>query len=85
VLTKGGKLNAPLGLAVAPGGDVLTVNGNNGLIVETRPGGAQVASRLLNSTGSPKGAGELFGLAIAPHRAGVYFVDDITNQLRLLH
>jgi hypothetical protein len=85
VLTKGGKLNAPLGLAVAPGGDVLTVNGNNGLIVETSPGGAQVASRLLNSTGSPKGAGALFGLAIAPHRAGVYFVDDITNQLRLLH
>ena len=39
VLTKGGKLNAPLGLAVAPGGDVLTVNGNNGLIVETSPGG----------------------------------------------
>ena len=85
VLTKGGKLNAPLGLAVAPGGDVLTVNGNNGLIVETSPGGAQVASRLLDSAGSPKGAGALFGLAIAPHRSGVYYVDDVTNMLRLLH
>lgn len=85
LLTKGGRLNAPLGLTVAPGGDVLTVNGNNGLIVETNPGGVQVARRLLDSAGSPKGAGALFGLAIAPHRAGVYYVDDVTNMLRLLH
>jgi hypothetical protein len=85
VVTVNGALNAPLGLAIAPGGDVLTVNGGNGLIVETTPGGAQVAKRLLDSSGSPKGAGALFGLAIAPHGAGVYFVDDATNTLRLLH
>jgi len=85
VLTSGGRLSAPLGLAVAPGGDVLTVNGNNGLIVETTPAGVQVAKRLLDSSGSPKGNGALFGLAVAPHRAGVYYVDDAANTLRLLH
>jgi DNA-binding beta-propeller fold protein YncE len=85
VLTSGGRLSSPLGLAVAPGGDVLTVNGNNGLIVETTPAGVQVAKRLLDSSGSPKGNGALFGLAVAPHRAGVYYVDDAANTLRLLH
>ncbi len=85
VVTKNGSLNAPLGLTIAPNGNVLTVNGNNGLIVETTPGGVQVAKRLLDSAGSPKGAGALFGLAVAPNRSGVYFVDDVTNMLRLLH
>ena len=37
VVTSGGALNAPLGLAVAPDGDVLTVNGGDGQIVETTP------------------------------------------------
>jgi hypothetical protein len=85
VVTRNGSLNAPLGLTIAPDGDVLTVNGNDGLIVETTPGGVQVARRLLDSSGSPKGAGALFGLAIAPHGSGVYYVDDVTNMLRLLH
>jgi hypothetical protein len=85
VVTVNGLLNSPLGLAVAPGGDVLTVNGGDGLIVETTPGGAQVAKRQLDKSGSPAGAGALFGLAIAPHGAGVYFVDDAANTLRLLH
>ncbi len=85
VVTTGGKLNTPLGLAIAPNGDVLTVNGGDGLIVETTPGGKQVAHRLLNSTGKPKGSGALFGLAVTPGHNGVYFVDDDVNQLRLLH
>lgn len=85
VLTKGGGLNSPLGLTVAPGGDVLTVNGGNGKIVETSPAGAQVASRFLDRSGSPPGAGALFGLAVAPHLGGVYYVDDAVNTLRLLH
>jgi hypothetical protein len=85
VLTRGGALSAPLGLAIAPGGDVLTVNGNNGRIVETTPGGAQIATRLLDSSGSPKGAGALFGLAVAPLGRGLYYVDDAANTLRLLH
>ncbi|HEY1915497.1 MAG TPA: hypothetical protein VGH27_07970 [Streptosporangiaceae bacterium] len=84
-LTHRGSLNAPLGLLVAPNGDVLTVNGNNGKIVETTPGGRQIATAQLDSSGSPPGAGALFGLAVAPGRSGVYYVDDATNTLNLLH
>ncbi len=85
VVTSGGKLNAPLGLAIAPGGDVLTVNGADGRIVETSPSGVQVASRFLDRSGSPPGSGALFGLAIKPRLGGVYYVDDAVNTLRLLH
>jgi hypothetical protein len=85
VLTKGRKLSGPLGLTIAPNGDVLTVNGGNGLIVETTPGGAQVAHFFLDRSGSPPGAGALFGLAVAPRGSGVYYVDDATNFLRLFH
>jgi hypothetical protein len=85
VLTSGGKLNGPLGLAIAPNGDVLTVNGGDGRIVETTTGGAQVAHRFLDRSGSPPGSGALFGLAVAPQDGGVYYVDDATNTLRLLH
>jgi len=84
-LTSGGWLNMPLGLAVAPNGDVLTVNGGNGRIVETSPTGTQLASRFLDRSGSPPGAGALFGIAVAPYGAGVYYVDDAANTLRLLH
>jgi hypothetical protein len=85
VITSGGRLSTPLGLAIAPNGDVLTVNGGDGQLVETTPGGKQVAHRLLNSTGTPKGSGALFGLAVTPGHDGLYFVDDDVNQLRLLH
>src|SRR5690242_1352574 len=84
-ITKGGALNTPLGLIIAPNGDVLTVNGGNGLIVETAPPGNQAATKVLDSSGSPPGAGALFGLAVAPANAGVYYVDDAVNTLRLLH
>jgi hypothetical protein len=85
VLTKGGALNGPLGLTIAPNGNVLTVNGGDGRIVETSKSGKQVAMRFLNKVGSPPGSGALFGLAVAPHGAGLYFVDDVANALRLLH
>lgn len=85
VLTSGGKLMMPLGLTLAPNGDVLTVNGGNGLIVETTPHGKQIDSRFLDRSGSPPGAGALFGLTLAPHSMGVYYVDDAANTLRLLH
>ena len=81
----GGALNDPLGLALAPNGDILTANGNNGFIVETTPNGAQVAKKLVDNTGSPPGAGTLFGLAVVPGGSGVYFVDDGSNTLNLLH
>jgi hypothetical protein len=85
VLTSGGRLSGPLGLTIAPNGDVLTVNGGNGLIVETTPAGAQIAHFFLDRSGSPPGSGALFGLAVAPQGSGVYYVDDATNFLRLLH
>ncbi len=84
VVTSGGMIASPLGLAVAQNGDVLTVNGANGEIVETTPAGKQVASRLIDGSGSPPGNGALFGLGIAPHGAGIYYVDDAANTLRLL-
>jgi hypothetical protein len=84
-VTTGGALNTPLGLAVAPNGDVLTVNAGDGFIVETTPGGKQVATHLLDNTGTPPGAGALFGLAVAPQGTGVYYVDDAANTLNLLH
>lgn len=85
LVSAGGKLSNPLGLAVAPNGNVLTVNGGNGLIVETTPAGMQIASKLLDNSGHPKGAGALFGLAVKPNGRGVYYVDDAANTLRLLH
>jgi DNA-binding beta-propeller fold protein YncE len=84
-LSAGGHLNGPLGLVIAPNGDILTVNGGNGNLVEITPAGAQIAVTSLDRSGSPKGAGALFGLAIAPNNAAVYFVDDATNRLDLLH
>jgi hypothetical protein len=83
-LTSRGLLNGPLGMAIAPNSDILTANGGDGQIVETTPLGAQIDSHFLNITGSPPGAGALFGLAVAPQGAGVYFVDDDLNQLKLL-
>jgi hypothetical protein len=85
VLTSGGKLNSPLGLTIAPNGDVLTVNGGDGRIVETSRAGMQVASRFLDRSGSPPGSGALFGVTLAPAAGGVYYVDDAANTLRLLH
>lgn len=84
-VTSGGHLNSPLGLALAPNGDLLSVNAADGLIVETTPAGAQVATMALDVTGTPPGSGTLFGLAVSPDRTGVYFVDDGTNTLNILH
>lgn len=84
-VTSNGSLNDPLGLTIAPNGDILTVNGNDGKIVETTPSGTQIAHKLLDKTGTPPGAGCLFGLAIVPGAKGVYFVDDCTNTLNILN
>ncbi len=81
----GRALNQPLGLAVAPNGDILTVNGGNGRIVETTPGGTQVGVRFIDVSHSRNGAGTLFGLTIAPGGEGIYFVDDGNNTLNLFH
>jgi|HubBroStandDraft_6_1064221.scaffolds.fasta_scaffold00093_3 hypothetical protein len=84
-VTSNGWLNAPLGMALAPNGDILTVNAGDGRIVETTPAGAQVAFQYLDMSGSPPGSGALFGLVVTPNRSGVYFVDDATNTFGLLH
>jgi hypothetical protein len=81
-VSSGGHLNQPLGLILAPNGDILTSNAGDGNIVETTPGGHQVAT----AAGDAKtGAGSLFGLAIAPGGKGLLYVDDGFNTLRLLH
>jgi sugar lactone lactonase YvrE len=84
-VTRGRHLNGPLGLVVAPGGNILTVNSGDGNLVETTPFGFQIAVRTLDSSGSPPGAGALFGLAVKPFHRAVYFVDDATNTFALLH
>jgi hypothetical protein len=70
---------------MAPNGDILTANGGNGNMVETTPRGSQVAVKLVDQS-TPGGAGgDLFGLAIGPDNASVYFVNDGNNALYLLH
>jgi hypothetical protein len=80
-VSAGGALMTPLGLTLAPNGDILTVNGGDGNIVETTAQGTQVATALL----APAGGGALFGLAVMPGAGGIYFVDDSENQLNLFH
>lgn len=78
-VSSGGNLNAPLGLAVERDGNILTTNGGDGNIVETAPGGSQLAT-----ANTEAGEGGLFGLALTLDGRGVYFVDDTNNTLGLL-
>lgn len=84
-ISEGGKLNDPLGLALAPNHHLLAANGDDGNIVEVNPREkTQVAVKLVDNTGGPPpGAGALFGLVATHH--GVYFVDDASNTFNLLH
>jgi hypothetical protein len=75
----GGALDAPLGMAVAPNGDLVVVNGNDGNAVEVSPAGRQVATKTLLENG----AGDLFGLATTGD--GLLLVNDGTNALDLYH
>jgi DNA-binding beta-propeller fold protein YncE len=77
----GDLLNGPLGMTLAPNGDILTANGGDGNIVETTPGGNQLVAVQADPLNS---AGDLFGLTVSPGVNGVYFVDDGTNTLDLL-
>jgi hypothetical protein len=82
-VSSGGALNGPLGLTVAPNGDIISTNGGDGNMVETTPAGAQIAVKAVDITNN--GAGTLFGLAITLDQTGVYFVNDGNNTLDLLH
>jgi hypothetical protein len=75
----GGFLNSPLGMTIAPNGDILTANAGDGNIVETTPAGAQFAPLDTGAEG-----GGLFGLAITPDLRGLYYVNDTENSLGLL-
>jgi hypothetical protein len=84
-VAEGGKLNDPLGLQSAPNGNVITMNGGDGNAVEITPSGHTAATKTLVANG----AGDLFGLALAPS-GGIYFVNDsgsgpAANSLQLLH
>jgi hypothetical protein len=81
-VSSGGALNDPLGMTLALNGNILTVNGNDGFLVETSPSGVQLSATVLDDTGSPPGAGTLFGLTDVPG-LGVVFVDDGSNILNL--
>jgi hypothetical protein len=62
-VSAGGFLNGPLGLAIAPRGDILTVNSGDGNLVETTPGGVQVAHQTI----TPGGAGVRYRCAENVH------------------
>jgi hypothetical protein len=81
-VTKKKNLMGPLGLAIAPNGDILTVNSGNGDIVETNPeNGKQVADETIDLS-TPGGAGgDLFGLAVSLDGRAVYYVNDGNNML----
>ena len=81
-ITSGHLLNGPLGLTIAPNGNILTANANDGNIVETTSAGDQLVAQTGDAT---TGAGSLFGLTVSPGTNGVFFVDDGDNTLRLLH
>lgn len=79
-VARGGFLKGPLGLAIAPDGDILTANGGDGNIVETTPFGAE-----FQPLETEAGEGGLFGLTPQPGGHGLYFVDDAANTLELAH
>jgi hypothetical protein len=82
VVSKGQHLKQPLGLTLAPNGDILAANAGDGNMVEVTPAGKQVVARTADKKTGP---GSLFGLVVKPGGGGVYFVDDGDNTLKLLH
>ncbi|HEX8754335.1 MAG TPA: hypothetical protein VF731_13060 [Solirubrobacterales bacterium] len=80
VLTEGGHLKEPLGMALAPNGNIVTTNGGDGNMVETTPEGRQLAVRTADKE---TGAGSLFGLLIK--HGAIYYVDDGENTVRRLN
>ncbi|WP_163698176.1 NHL repeat-containing protein [Mycolicibacterium sarraceniae] len=86
-LSADGQLANPLGLDRAPNGDILVANATNGKIVEITPDGKQVGEYYANQdvAQDPPGNGNLFGIAVNQTRDGIYFVNDDSNTLSLLH
>jgi DNA-binding beta-propeller fold protein YncE len=80
-VSEGGDLMGELGLAIAPNGDILTVNGGNGNIVEVTPQGRQVANEEIDLSTPGGNGGDLFGLAVSLNGRAVYYVNDGNNML----
>jgi sugar lactone lactonase YvrE len=78
-VSEGEHLKQPLGLAIAPNGNIITTNAGDGNIVETTPAGKQVA---VQTADAKTGAGTLFGLVIVGNK--IYYVDDGENTLNTL-
>jgi hypothetical protein len=64
-------------MTLAPNGDLVVVNGNNGNAVEITPAGQQLTTRTLVKNG----AGDLFGVITTPQ--GIIAVNDGANALEL--
>jgi hypothetical protein len=86
-LTQGEQLANPLGLVLAPNGNLLAANATNGKIVEITPSGKQIGEYYaIQDVGQdPPGNGDLFDLAINQASTGVLFVKDDTNTLAVVH
>jgi hypothetical protein len=78
-VSEGSALDQPLGLMIAPDGDVIAANGANGNAVEVTPTGHQVANVQMDPLNA---GGDLFGLAVSPSGHGIVFVDDGDNTLK---
>jgi hypothetical protein len=78
-VSENGALNDPLGMALAPNGDIITVNANDPNAVETTPHGNQIDVVQFDPLGS---GGDLFGLTVPRDGQGVLFVDDGDNTLK---
>lgn len=72
-------MSGPLGVTIAPDGDVLAMNADDGNAVEISPQGHQVAKVTL----VPKGSGDLFWATIASGSNALLFVNDGTNALEI--
>jgi hypothetical protein len=89
LVTKDGLLAWPLAMAwslpvAGEPGHLLICNGKDGRLVEVDPvARKQIYAQWINTdqAQSPPGNGDLFGLAVAPDGAGVYYVMDDVNTL----
>ncbi|WP_026439347.1 NHL repeat-containing protein [Acidocella facilis] len=85
-VSKGGLLNRPLALTMAPNGNLIAVNGLDGRAVEIDPAsGQQIGDKWLDKdqAQTPPGSGDLFGLVTTPDGKGLYYVEDDMNTVQL--
>ncbi|MDA8095874.1 MAG: hypothetical protein M0T84_18600 [Betaproteobacteria bacterium] len=83
-VVQGGLLRRPLAMIMAPNGNLLITNANNGQVVEVDPQtGKDLAAQWVDAdeAQSPPGNHDLFGLAITTDGKGFYYVEDDVNTL----